>query len=122
MRKILLLSLMLLLIINSTVFAAPTPATIEFKVLKVYYNDDKKLVLDGKFFNWGDDPGVVSKVKMIVTIWTSHGMYSNPLEFTNLNINLQGEEVKHGIFIWHNPPIVDIERWSVDTTTYFKYL
>jgi len=117
MKRFLLIFSMAALVLMSAMPMVSAANTVTFKVLKVYVNDGK-VVVQGKFWNYGDEAAVVKVEKLQVSYKTpSNQLVSGPEEFKDLDISLEANGVVPYTFTCNDLQALTIGKWSVNTHT-----
>lgn len=104
------------LYISSSVFAQ---STVTFKPLNVYVDSDNQVVVEGKFWNYGDGNNTIDGEKMQVSYSSPNNQsFSATVEFKELNLPINSDQVIHYSFKCPTLTPVQISKWSVNVTTY----
>ena len=115
MKKNILVYLVIIFIVSltATVFASsPGP---EFKPFNAYFDNQNQLIVQGKWFNWSEHPAVVKNLKLNVTIWGNMGMNTYTLNYNNLEMHMNNDEVKKDTFTSKHVPLQRIDNWSINS-------
>jgi len=90
---------------------------VTFKPLKVYANDGK-IIVQGKFWNYGDEAATIDTEKLQVTYRTPNNqVISAPAEFDNLNVSIGANETVSYSFTCETLQVMPIGKWDVHTNT-----
>jgi hypothetical protein len=106
-----------LLIVNS-VSGLAAPSGLQFFPTKVYFSDDKTLVVEGDFFNESREVVRQIKADVNVKILTTQGWQNVSQSFPNLDVELSAYGAKSWVFKIHGVNKVDISSWKVKTSLF----
>jgi len=119
MKRITIVFAMMAVLVLSfmSITSAANNNEVTFKPLKVYANDGK-IIVHGKFWNYGDEAATIDTEKLQVTYRTPNNqVISAPVEFDNLNVSIGANETVSYSFTCETLQVMPIGKWDVHTNT-----